>query len=190
MGKGISYCIEASVTLKETDLVQASFDFTISAGEQKNVTGSIKEALAKALGVDVKQLLQVSVIFLGRRLSGRSLEESKNVRVDYTLAVPVAESVENLVRRAKSVTTGGVFQEAMKDSGLTVAELKTVIAPFVFKQATVANPADNPLGEVDARTQAATTTSEDEADAAMRSPALITRVFLLQISAGVMRHVL
>merc|ERR1712032_820372 len=135
MGKGISYCIEASVTLKETDLVQASFDFTIPAGEQKNVTGSIKEALAKALGVDVQQLLQVSVIFLGRRLSGRSLAESKKERVDYTLAVPVGESVEHLVGKAKDVIP--LFEEAMKDSGVAV-ELKMVSAPFVFKQTTVA----------------------------------------------------
>jgi len=194
--KGISYCIESSVEVKETDMVQASVKFTVKAGEA-NVTNTIKAALAKALGINVTQIVNVQVSFLeGRRLglSGRSLAESTSVRVDFIVAVPEDESVGNVLTKTTELYDGESdssksFVTAMGEGGVEATKPEVVVAAIVYKQTMVVDLSKNPVKEVDVYTQT-TTVPYEETDAAMRSPALIAHAFVLQFLAWVMRRIL
>merc|ERR1712032_1672646 len=181
--KGISYCIATSVKVKETDVVQASLEFTVNPGDANNVANTIKAALAEALGIDVKQIVNVQVRFV----EGRSLAESTTkVLVDFLVAVPEGESVGNVMTKMTELTKGDSstkFVTAMEKGGVAAAKPTLVAAPVAFTQTMVEGLNENPVKEVDVYREA-------ETDAAMRSPALIAHVFVLQFLAWVMRRIL
>jgi hypothetical protein len=192
--KGISYCIEVSEKndLIETNMVQASFKFTITAGCQgEDVRSAIIESLAATLGVNPEQLIKVKVFCsAGRRLGllGRSLVESSEVRVDYIVAVPEGSRVQEVVQKSTSLIAK--FDEVMQENNVDVQNVETVFAAVVFRQPMVANLTNNPFAPIDVHTQTTTAADQVETDAAIRSPALIVHVLVLQVLAWVMRHVL